>query len=253
MLAERHPVVVMLLVAVVAIAVIIGAQGLATAYAPPVSQSSQGAVIGQAGFAYLGGLRMMGAGLLWGRLDAQFHQYGSGAPIQDRLDLLPSIRMVQLLNPQLELPYYYTSYMLYLRGDMRGALSLALEGIRNNPTSGLLRANYTQLLMIQDKRKNLPLMLQQSKIGLSSAATYNSIDDQYQSFAIFRTVYKLAGDTTMVNAINDVLAKMQSQGAGSTASASGGGLSGILNAWTNSAVDNGDASSGPATSTTIVK
>lgn len=253
MLAERHPLVVMLLVAVVAIAVIIGAQALATAYAPPVPQSSQSAVIGQAGFAYLGGLRMMGAGLLWGRLDAQFHQYGGTAPIQDRLDLLPSIRMVQLLNPQLELPYYYTSYMLYLRGDMRSAMALALEGIHNNPTSGLLRANYTQLLMIQDKRKNLPLMLQQAKIGLSSAATYNSLDDQYQSFAIFRTVYKLAGDTTMVNAINDVLAEMQSQGAGTTAATSSGGLSGILNVWTNSAVDNGDGPTIPATSTSIVK
>ena len=194
----------------------------------------------------------MGAGILWGRLDAQFHQYGGFAKIQDRLDLLPSIRMVQLLNPQLELPYYYTSFILYQRGRMQDAVALAKEGVANNPTSGLLRANYAQLLFISDKRGNLPLMLQQAQAGLSSSATYNSIDDEFESFGVFRTVYVLAGDKAKVKALNDALAQMDAQrtAAGQT---SGGGISGLLNNWTNSATDAPDNASGPATSTSIVK
>jgi hypothetical protein len=68
-----------------ALALILGAQALAEASAPPVQQMSQAKVVGQTGFAYLGGLRLMAAGLLWGGLDAQWHQYGS-ANMAERLD-----------------------------------------------------------------------------------------------------------------------------------------------------------------------
>jgi len=235
MLAENRRTVATAGVAVLlALALIIGAQFLADAFAPPVTQMSQSAVIGQAGFAYLGGLRMMGAGLLMARVDPQFHQYGQTAHFQDRLDLLPTIRLVQLLNPQLEQPYYDVSYVLMLRGKKADALALAKEGIRNNPTSGLLRANYAQLLFIENKHKNLALMLEQAKVGLSQSATYSSIDDEFESYGVFRTVYVLAGDKAMATQVDAAQKKLDSlrppndQG-------SGHGLLGLLQAWGNSA------------------
>jgi tetratricopeptide (TPR) repeat protein len=238
MLAER-PLLTFAIALVLCLGLIIGGQALANASAPSVRQLSQSAVVGQAGFAYLGGLRMMGAGLLWGRLDAQFHQYGGyNVKVQDRLDLLPSIQLVQMLNPQLELPYYYTSYILYLRGRMGDAMALAKQGIKNNPTSGLLRANYAQLLFIQNRHANLQLMLEQARIGMGPTATYTSIDNQFEAYAIFRTVYQLAGDPAKVAEIDKILAYLKTQSP--TAGQSAGGFSGLLNQYLNSASNTED-------------
>jgi hypothetical protein len=235
MIAEnRRTVATAALSAVLALALIVGAQFLAVAFAPPVSQTSQSAIIGQAGFAYLGGLRMMGAGLLMARVDPQFHQYGQTAHFQDRLDLLPTIRLVQLLNPQLEQPYYDVSYVLMVRGKKADALALAKEGIVNNPTSGLLRANYAQLLFIENKHKNLALMLEQAKVGLSPSATYSSIDDEFESYGVFRTVYVLAGDKAMAAEVDTAQKKLDSLRPAND-QASGHGLFGLLQAWGNSA------------------
>lgn len=238
-MAEQRPLISLALVVVLCVGVIIGAQGLAAAAAPSSTQLSQSKVIGQAGFAYLGGLRMALAGLLYQRLDPQFHQYLAGKPIQDRNDLLPSIRIIQMLNPQLEQPYYYVSYILMLKGRMPDALALAKQGVQNNPESGLLRANYAQLLMVQNRTKNLPEMLRQTHAGLSQNVTFSSIDDQFESYGIFRVVYKLAGDEAMVSKLDAAQAKLKAAGAQSE-SASGTGFGALLNTWVNSAQSSDD-------------
>jgi hypothetical protein len=231
----RHPFTRLVLAAVLSLCVIIGAQALATAVAPKSVQLSQSRVIGQAGFAYLGGLRMMGAGMLYQRLDPQFHQYlGGDKHIENRIDLLPTIRIIQMLNPQLEQPYYYVSFILALRGRMGDALALAKQGVENNPTSGLLRASYAQLLMMQDKKANLPEMLRQCRIGLGSTATYTSQDDQFESYGVFRSVYELAGDRQMVAKLEAEQKRLGAEGASSGGSG-GSGLGAMVNSWANSA------------------
>jgi hypothetical protein len=244
-LAGRHPAYVFAIGACLALALIIGAQALAQASAPPVRQMSQARLIGQTGFAYLGGLRMMAAGLLWGGLDAQWHQYGS-TKIAERMDLLPTIRIVQLLNPQLEQPYYYTSYVLADRGRMDDALDLAREGIRNNPRSGLLRANYIQLLLMQGKKSNLPLMLEQARIGLGSNMEFVNPDDAYESLSTFSVPFKLSGDTEAVKAIDAAKEELRQQGAAPAEQR--GGLEGLIDAWTNSATTEEEHGSEPTTS-----
>jgi tetratricopeptide (TPR) repeat protein len=240
-MSPARPAVNLALALVLCVALIIGGQTIAAASAPNVKQGSQSRIIGQAGFAYIGGLRMMGAGLLWGRLDAQFHQYGGfNVKVQDRLDLLPSIQLVQMLNPQLELPYYYTSYILYLRGRMDDAMALAKEGVQNNPTSGLLRANYAQLLFIKDKHANLQLMLEQARVGMGSSATYTSIDNQFEAYAIFRTVYTLAGDRSKVAEINQILGYLKTQSPTAGKSGNSGGFASLLNSYVNSASNTED-------------
>jgi len=230
----RHPLAGLVLTIVLCVCVVIGAQALAAASAPASMQLSQSRVVGQAGFAYLGGLRMMAAGMLYQRLDPQYHQYLADKRIQDRVDLLPTIRIIQALNPQLEQPYYYVSFILALRGNLGDALALAKQGVQNNPTSGLLRASYVQLLMMQDKKGNLPEMLRQTQIGLGSTATYNSLDDQFESYAIFRTVYELAGDTQMVQKLKAEQKRLAAGGAKGGASG-GSGFGALINSWANSA------------------
>ena len=231
MLASRHPVIMFLLVAVLALCVLTGAQALATASVPPVAQLSQSKVVGQAGFAYLGGIRLFLAGVLYSRLDPQWHQYGA-QDIKNRLDLLPTIRLIQALNPQMEQSYYYVSYVLMVRGRTADALALAKQGIANNPQSGLLRANYVQLLLEQDKKKNLPLMLAQTKLGLGPDIRYSSSDDEFEAYGIFRTVYLLEGDKAMAKSISDaqqLLKQASPAGAAGTTSPTG-----AVNQWENS-------------------
>lgn len=237
-MSSQRPLVGLIVVILLCLGMIVGAQGLAAATAPTAVQLSQSRVIGQAGFAYLGGLRMAAAGLLYQRLDPQFHQYLTDKKIQDRVDLLPSIRIIQMLNPQLEQPYYYVSFILALKGRMADAIVLAKQGVDNNPTSGLLRANYVQLLMMQDRKKNLPEMLAQSKIGLGSTVTYSSLDDQFESYGIFRTTYFLAGDTQMVQTLDAEQKRLVAAGAKSGGNG-GSGFGALINSWANS------ASSGP--------
>jgi len=233
-MSSQRPLVGLIVGVVLCLGLIIGAQGMAAATAPTSVQLSQSRVIGQAGFAYLGGLRMAAAGLLYQRLDPQFHQYLTDKKIQDRVDLLPSIRIIQMLNPQLEQPYYYVSFILALKGRMADALGLAKQGVENNPTSGLLRANYVQLMMMQDRKRNLPEMLAQTKVGLGNSVTYTSLDDQYESYGIFRTTYLLAGDTQMVKTLEAEQKRLEAAGAKSGGNG-GSGFGALINSWANSA------------------
>jgi len=234
-MSAQRPLMLLALVVVLCFGVIVGAQGLAAASAPTAVQLSEGRLIGQAGFAYLGGLRMAVAGLLQERLDPQFHQYMADKAIQDRIDLLPSIRIIQMLNPQLEQPYYYVSYILALRGRTGDAIALAKQGVENNPSSGLLRANYVQLMMMQDRKKNLPEMLRQTEIALGSGITYSGLDDQLESYGIFRTVYQLAGNEQMVQRLSAEQERLRTAGAQS-GSSGGSGFGALINKWANSAM-----------------
>jgi predicted Zn-dependent protease len=171
-------------------------------------------MLGQTGFEYLGGLRKFAAAALWNRLEPQFHQYGGGKPIDQRVEFLPTIRLVQALDPQFEQAYYVSAFMLARLGRMSQALDIAKEGIANNPTSGLMRANYAQLLLMQDKVKNLPQALELAKAGTQPGTTWASLDDQFEGYGIFRTVFDLAGDTAGVRRMNEAQNKLKGQGAG---------------------------------------
>jgi hypothetical protein len=213
----------------------VGAQALATASAPPVTQLSQTKVIGESGFAYLAGLRLVAAGLLNRNLDLQFHQYGEGRDIKDRTDLLPATRLIQLLNPQLEQPYYYVSYVLAKRGDWKNAMSLAEDGIRNNPTSGLLRANYVQLLLMQDSKRNLRLAVAQMRYALSREMTYSNAQDQFESYGIFRAVCTLIGDHATDAVLKTEQARLSAEG-NIVDPQESGGIGAMLKAWQDSAI-----------------
>ena len=56
-------------IAVVLVVVLLLSQGLATVTAPPGGLASTGRVLGQTGFAFLGGLRTFAAAVLWNRIE----------------------------------------------------------------------------------------------------------------------------------------------------------------------------------------
>jgi tetratricopeptide (TPR) repeat protein len=201
-------VVIALLVAIMA------AQALAAFSAPPGATVSTGVTLGQTGFEYLGGLRKFAAAALWNRLEPQFHEYGNGKSIDQRLDFLPTMRLVQMLDPQFEQAYYVSAFMLSRIGRMPQALQIAREGIEKNPNSGLMRANYAQILLIQDEVKNLPEALKQAKAGTVPGTKWANSEDQFEGYGIFRTVFKLAGDEAAARKMTQAQKSLSVQDAG---------------------------------------
>jgi hypothetical protein len=193
---------------------IVGAQALATASAPSGTTVATGAMLGQTGFEYLGGLRRFAAAALWNRLEPQFHEYGNGGSIDKRVEFLPTMRLVQMLDPQFEQAYYVSAFMLARLGRSTQALEIAREGVAKNPKSGLMRANYAQMLIMQDKVKNLPEALRQAKAGAAPGATWSNVDDQFEGYGIFRNVFSLAGDTAEVQRMNEEQQRLGGQGGG---------------------------------------
>lgn len=200
-------------VALALVIVLFAGQALSAASAPAGGIASTGRVMGQTGFAYLGGLRTFAAAVLWNRLEPLFHGYYAGREVSQLKEFLPTMRLVQALDPQFEQAYYNAAWIVAKRGSIEDAVAVSAEGIANNPDSGLLHANYVQILMMQDRKKNLDKAYKSAVFGIGPKARWASADDQYEGYAIFRTVFKLKGDTATVAKINAVLAQLSAKGA----------------------------------------
>ncbi|MGV8082418.1 MAG: tetratricopeptide repeat protein [Coriobacteriia bacterium] len=182
-------------VAVLLVAVLLGSQAAAAASAPSGGVASTGRVLGQTTSAYLGGLRTLTAAVLWNRIDPIFDGYYG--TLDDTFTVfMPTIRLVQTLDPQFIKSYYIAAYFLAKQGHMDDALETAREGIANNPKSGLMRANLVQVMFMQpEDERDMAEMLRQSEIGLGDDMQWASSDDEFEGLGIFRTAYNLAGDT----------------------------------------------------------
>lgn len=210
---SSHPGLRAAVVVVLLIGVLLGAQALANANAPAGGVAATGRLIGQTGFAYLGGLRTFVAAVLWNRLDPQFDEYYQGGFDKQFAVFLPTIRLIIALDPQFEQAYYVTSYWLERTGRVQQAMDLAKEGLAKNPTSGLLTANLAQLLFIHAKDTNKAQLLELATRGISPEVKWANSDDQFEGYGIFRAIFHWAGDTAAVDAIRSAQKVLQNNGA----------------------------------------
>jgi len=195
------------------VALLLAAQALAAAVSP-VATPSTANVLGKAGFAYLGGLRTFVAAVLWNRIEPQFHEYYEGQAFTEQVQVLPTMRLVNWLDPQFEQAYFVAAYLVAMRGDIGTGLDVAREGVRNNPTSGLLRSSLIQVLMLQDKKANLPEMVRQADMIVEPTTTWASDEDRFEGLAVARTAYVLAGDNVASGRIIQELKSMRDSGIG---------------------------------------
>lgn len=205
----------MVLVATMLLCAIFGAQALARTSESAPSALSPTRAMGDAGFAYLSGLRTFVAAILWTRLEPQFHQYYRGVPVDKRLDFLPTIRLVQALNPQFEQSYYYVAFILAQRGQTDDAIALSEQGLKNCPRSGLIRATYIEVLRARDKKstRSLPLQLRLAREGTSPSATFASDDDKLEAYGVFHSVLVLAGDSQAADKVQKEQQRLAGHGA----------------------------------------
>lgn len=209
-----HPGLILGVAVALLLVALIGGQLLAASTAPAGGIAPTGRILGQTSFAYLGGLRTFAAAVLWNRLEPLWHGYYSTRPVEEVVQFLPTMRLVQILDPQFEQAYYNAAFILARRGFTEEAFTVAREGIKNNPQSGLLLASYAQLLLMQDKKAHLPEMLGLARRGMQGDIRWATPDDKFEGLGIFSVIFELAGDTRTVKAIAVEQARLKSQGAG---------------------------------------
>jgi hypothetical protein len=179
------------------LAAILAGQAATDALQPATSDT--GAALGRAGFAYLTGVRTYLAAVLWNRLEPQFHEYYQGIPLQEQVQVLPTISLVTALDPEFIDSYYVAAWVLVRRDLVDEGLELAELGVENNPDSGVLRTSYAQLLHLHGN--DLEAALVQADIALESANWRNAFE-QHDNYAVLRSVYIAAGETAKAEYVN---------------------------------------------------
>lgn len=192
------------IVAIVALLVaLLGGQAAADSLAPE-GRAATGRLVGRAGFAYLSGIRTFVAAVLWNRLDPQFHGYYGAGSLADMEFMLPTIRLVLLLDPQFEQAYYVAPSVVVQNGHLETGLRLAEQGVEDNPDSGLLRASYAQMLAfhagdVEEARR-------QADIAIDG--DFSSTLDRHDAYALLVGVYFRAGDDERALGLKDELQRL---------------------------------------------
>lgn len=181
--------------------VLLLAQAGAAALTPTGESSLTGRVLGRAGFAYLSGLRTFTAAVLWNRLEPQFHLYYEQKGLAQQTQMMPVIRLVQMLDPQFVQAYYIASWVVSRHGDPAEGMRISREGIANNPRSGLLRASYIQNMLLQDNQRveqgkariNVEEIVRQAEAASRSDIIWNDDAEKFEGYAAIAAAYDLAG------------------------------------------------------------
>lgn len=189
-------------------AVLGAAQTAAVSTASTADRASTARLVGDTGFAYLYGLRTFAAAVLWNRIEPLFHSYYGGKPLSEQVELLPTVRIVQLLDPAFEQSYYVAGWAIARRGSVEEGLAVARAGVENNPDSGFLRANYAQLLMLF--ADDSVAAREQADAALRSPdILYHTETDRYEALAIFAQAYDRTGDPGIAAQLRAEQARMR--------------------------------------------
>lgn len=184
---------------------------LASLLTPAVSGSgSTQAVLGKAGFAYLGGLRTFVAALLWNRLDPQSDGYYSGQSVEQQTFMLPTLRVVTWLDPQFVQAYYIAQWITARDKHLDQSLALTREGLANNPKSGLLMATYAQLLQLfAHDQKAAALWAERA---LAPGIQWRDDTEKFDSYVLIQAILKASGDTAGYEAAHAEWKRLKDEG-----------------------------------------
>ncbi len=196
------------------LAVLTASLGLAAASSPPSGMARTGRAMGRAGFAYLGGLRTFAAAILWNRTEPVFHEYYASVPLAEQRYLIPTLRLVVLLDPQFVQAYYVSSFMVGRMVGEDAGIALAREGARENPSSGLMQVNLAQLLFVKDKEVHRDEILERVSRSLDAKATWIDDEERYEGYLIAAQMLKSLGRLDAAQRVNSALEAMRAAGIG---------------------------------------
>lgn len=193
-------------------------QARTDALAPTGVSDVTGRAIGRAGFAYLTGIRTYAAAVLWNRLDPIGDTYYGTKTLQQQTFVLPTIHLVVTLDPQFTQGYYVAAWILFERGQRARGLALAREGVRNNPRSGIMIAQLSQLLLfLRDKGPNyLSDAEKWADVGTRENIVWTDDTEKFEGYATFRVVYELTGQKVKAAAVRAELVRLKASGSVNT-------------------------------------
>lgn len=194
------------LAAVLCLVLALGGQALTDASAAELGRTDAGGLIGGATSSYLTGIKRFAAAALWNRTDPILHNYYQGVSFDDQLYLLPTIAMVQALDPQLVQPYYIGAWMLVRNGREADALEMAERGVRENPDAGILYVNLAQLQHLY--ADDLPAAVETGTQVLEHEMWWTDFTEKYNAYPALRAIFVAAGRDDLVDAVNEELGYM---------------------------------------------
>ncbi|PKQ29104.1 MAG: hypothetical protein CVT60_07060, partial [Actinobacteria bacterium HGW-Actinobacteria-10] len=107
-----------MIVGLLLLALLFAGQFGADRMAVGTSPVETGLAVGRATFAYLSGLRIFAAQVLWNRIEPLFHEYYEAVPLREQLYMLPTLNAVNMLDPQFQQPYYIAPWILARQGEV---------------------------------------------------------------------------------------------------------------------------------------
>jgi len=175
---------------VLALALVLAGQALGDRVLPGEGNGAlTGSVAGRAGFAYLTGLRVFAADLLWNRLDPLGDKY-YGHGLKKYRFMVPNIKVITWLDPQFIDAYYVGPEILAENGRITDAVAMAREGIANNPRSGELLGSMAELLIA--RTKDHALAASYADRAMRADTVWRNDDERYDALAVVAVAYKLA-------------------------------------------------------------
>lgn len=188
--------------------------------APTGTSDITGRSIGRAGFAYLTGIRTYAAAVLWNRLDPIGDTYYGDKTLTQQTFVLPTLHIVQVLDPQFTQAYYVSAWIIFARGNRQGGLANARDGVRNNPRSGLMITQLAQFLLIMrtDGPSYLPEAAKWADRGRQADVVWTDPEEQVEGYSQFRVIYERTGQTAKVLQVEEVLRQLEAGGAGKSGS-----------------------------------
>lgn len=194
---------------VLCLALLFGGQALTDASAAELGRADTGELIGGTTSSYLTGLKRFAAAALWNRMDPVFHNYYPGMALDDQLYMLPTIAMVQALDPQLVQPFYIGSWMLIRNDRLEEGVAMAERGALENPDAGILYVNLAQLQMLY--ADDLPAAVDTGTQVLEREMWWSDFEEKYNAYPILRAIFKAAGRDDLVQRVEEELAFMDTE------------------------------------------
>jgi len=182
-------------VIVVLMAALLGIQALAYSVSPQSVSDDPTRAVGRASFAYLSGIRTFAAAVLWNRLEPQFHEYYVDRALPEQTHMLPTLRIVQTLDPEFQPVYSQAAWIVARRGDATTGVQIARQGVEANPRAGALRANLVQILLYVDKNRYREEILRNSTAGMGGDITFMDDAEEFESLAVIAAAFKVFGES----------------------------------------------------------
>lgn len=127
----------------------------------------------------LGGVRQTLAAYMWTKTDSIFHEF-LGHSLGKEKPLYPYYWMISRLDPHFTMAVYYASWMLCEFGRLNEGLSLAMDGVRENPDSALLQENLASIYFYFKKDPEKARYHGQKAIDLAKSADERGVYERLQ-------------------------------------------------------------------------